>query len=412
MATGSAGNRDRVEVSGLDDDIGGPSMNFDIGPAHDSGQSDDLPALAAGSIPAVGDEQILDIECALDIVQGRELLSRTRTADDDLVAEQRGVVGVKRLAEFEHDVVRDIHGQADRTHSRLLQATLHPERGLCLRIQAGDLECGELVTASHLVDGVVILNRHREAIVGGRVGGSHLGGSDIGELLPLHLRIFASDAAHRQLVAAVGGDVDVEGDLVEAEQRDRVIAGLTGQAEVGQDDDAGVILAEAELLGRADHAIGLVTVGLASSDLEVTGQDGSGQAGDDEVAGHEVVGTADDAAAGHLGTGLRVLRIILGFVVFGADVDAAPVDGLAVRVLFLDEFEHPSDDEGAGDLGSEEVLFLESDGGELGGEGMGVGVGRQIDVVGQPVQWDAHIKPSFRNGPRSAHRLRPCHAYR
>ena len=97
---------------------------------------------------------------------------------------------------------------------------------------------------------------------------------------------------------------------------------------------------------------------------------------------------------------------------FGADVDAAPVDGLAVRVLFLDQFEHPSDNEWAGDLGSEEVLFLETDGCELGSEGMGIGLGWEIDIVGQPVQWDAHIKPSFRNGPRSAHRLRPCHAYR
>jgi hypothetical protein len=336
---------------------------------------------------------------------------RLGAADDDLVTEQRGVVGVQGLAEFEHDVVRDVHGQADRTHSRLLQATLHPERSLRLRVETGDLKGSELVAAGHLVDGVVVLDRYRESVVGGRIGGSHLGGSDVGEGLALHLRIFAGDTAHRQLVAAVGGDVDVEGDLVEAEQRDRVIAGLTGQPKIGQHDDAGVILAESELLGRADHAIGLVTVGLACGDGEITGQDRSGQAGDDEVAGHEVVGTADDAAAGYL-AGLRVLRIVLGFVVFGADVDAAPVDGLAVRVLFLDEFEHPSDDEGAGDLGSEEVLFLETDGCEFGGKNMGIGLGWEIDIVGQPVQWDAHIKPSFRNGPRSAHRLRPCHAYR
>src|SRR5699024_8807379 len=158
------------------------------------------------------------------------------------------------------------------------------------------------------------------------------------------------DAAHGQLVAAVGGDVDVEGDLVEAEQPGRVIAGFTGQAEVGQDDDAGVVLAEAELLGRADHPVGGVTVGLAGGDGEVAGQDGSGQAGDDEVAGHEVVRAADDAAAGHLGAGLRVLRIVESLVVLGPDIDAAPVDGLAVRVLFLDEVEHATDDEGAGDL--------------------------------------------------------------
>src|SRR5699024_2937360 len=129
---------------------------------------------------------------------------------------------------------------------------------------------------------------------------------------------------------------------------------------------------------------------------------GSGQAGDDEVAGHEVVCAADDAAAGHLGAGLRVLRIVESLVVLGPDIDAAPADGLAVRVLLLDQIEHAADDEGAGDLGTEEVLFLESDAGEYGGEGMGIRIGREIDIVGQPVQWDAHIKPSFRNGPRSA----------
>src|SRR5699024_2633143 len=145
---------------------------------------------------------------------------------------------------------------------------------------------------------------------------------------------------------------------------------------------------------------------------EVAGQDSPGQAGDDEITRHEVVRPADDAAAGHLGTGLRVLRIVEYLVVLGPDVDAAPVDGLAVRVLFLDEVEHATDDEGAGDLGAEEVLCRAPYGKELVGEGMRIGVSRQIDVVGQPVQWDAHIKPSCRNGPRSAHRLRPCRAYR
>src|SRR5699024_7606118 len=132
-------------------------------------------------------------------------------------------------------------------------------------------------------DGVGVVDHDGEAVIGRRV---HLGdgvAADIGEDLALHLRIFAGDAAHGQLVAAVRGDVDVEGDLVEAEQGDRVIAGLTGQAEIGQHDDAGVILAEAELLGRADHPVGGVAVGLAGGDGEISGQNGSGQAGDDEV---------------------------------------------------------------------------------------------------------------------------------
>src|SRR5699024_7228472 len=142
---------------------------------------------------------------------------------------------------------------------------------------------------------------------------------DVGEGLALHLCVFAGDAAHGQLVAAVGGDVDVEGDLVEAVQPGRVIAGFTRQAEVGQDDDAGVVLAAAELLGRAAHPVGGVTVGLAGGGGEVAGQDGSGQAGDDVVAGNAVVRAADDVVAGHLGAGLRVLRIVESLVVLGSD---------------------------------------------------------------------------------------------
>jgi hypothetical protein len=164
VATGSAGDRDRVEVSGLDDDVGRLVVDFDVGSAHDPGQPDDLLALAVDAGTAVGDEQVLGVERALDVVEGRELLTPVGAADDDLVAEQRGVIGMQGLAEFEHDVVRHVHGQADRAHARLLQATLHPERSLRLRVQSGDLECGETVAAGHLVDGVGVLDRDREAI--------------------------------------------------------------------------------------------------------------------------------------------------------------------------------------------------------------------------------------------------------
>src|SRR5699024_11743767 len=109
----------------------------------------------------------------------------------------------------------------------------HPERGLRLRVEAGDLQGSEPVAAGHLVDGIGVVDDDGEAVIGRRV---HLGdgvAADIGEGLALHLRIFAGDAAHGQLVAAVGGDVDVEGDLVEAGQGDRVVAGPTGRAEIG-----------------------------------------------------------------------------------------------------------------------------------------------------------------------------------
>ena len=64
----------------------------------------------------------------------------------------------------------------------------------------------------------------------------------------------------------------------------------------GQHQDARVVVADAELADRADHAVGDVAVGLARGDREAAGQHRAGQRDDDEVADGEVVRAADDAA--------------------------------------------------------------------------------------------------------------------
>src|SRR5690606_12707075 len=84
---------------------------------------------------------------------------------------------------------------------------------------------------------------------------------------------------------------DVEDLVDQLQQLDRVGAGLVlGR----QDDDAAVVVAHAELAGRADHALGDVAVGLAGGDLEATGQHAAGQHHDDLVALAEVGRAADD----------------------------------------------------------------------------------------------------------------------
>ena len=57
-----------------------------------------------------------------------------------------------------------------------------------------------------------------------------------------------------------------------------------------------MVVAEAQLAGRADHAVGDVAVGLAGRDRERPGQHGAGQRDGDQVADGEVGGAADDAA--------------------------------------------------------------------------------------------------------------------
>ena len=212
----------------------------------------------------------------------------------------------------------------------------------------------------------------------------------------------AGDAADGQRVRAVGVDLELDGLLVEAEQRAYVLA---GRACVGrQHDDPVVVLADAELARGADHPGRDVAVGLARGDLEPAGQDSAGQHDDDQVARREVVGAADDA-----------LRLT-GAVGVG-DVDGAPVDGLAVLLRLGLHREHAADHERAGDVATGALDGLELETGQrqpgrqlVGGHGVGDG-----DVVLDPGQGRLHrhnLRSRCRMRTRSGRRPRRGHAGR
>src|SRR3712207_4451469 len=118
---------------------------------------------------------------------------------------------------------------------------------------------------------------------------------------------------------------DLQDLLTEPEQLARVGPRLGVQPQPGDDDDAVVVLAEPQLTRGADHPVGHVPVRLAGGDGERPGQHGAGQGDDHAVAHLEVVRTADDPAGAE--------RAVLAGLAVRADVDAAPVDGLAVPLL-------------------------------------------------------------------------------
>src|SRR5699024_4258729 len=125
----------------------------------------------------------------------------------------------------------------------------------------------------------------------------------------------------------------------------------------------------------------------------------------------EVVRAADDAAAGTLRAGLRVLRVVLRLVVLGADVDAAPVDGLAVLLRLAHELQHTADDQRAGHLCTEDRLLLEADAGEVRGDLQGGDVCGQFGVLGEPGQGNAgHLRSPYRSAGRSGRRPPRCRA--
>ena len=210
---------DRLEVRGLDEHVAGRGPDLGLGATHDAG--DRHCPLAT----VVGDEQVARVEGAVDVVEGLQPLTGTRPAHHERALERGEVEGVQRLAEAEHHVVRDVDRQRDRAHARLGEPDRHPAwcggRDVEAAHDAGDVA----VAAGAVADRRLVAQLDREATVGRRRGGRCQRQGRVGELGAGGVGVLAGDAAHREAVAAVGGDVDLDGLAVEPEQRDGVGAG-------------------------------------------------------------------------------------------------------------------------------------------------------------------------------------------
>lgn len=103
VAARGARDRDLVEAGGLDEDVGGPRGDLGAGTAHHARQPD--------GARVVRDDEVLGVERPLDVVEGGQALAGRGATDRQPALHRREVVPVQRLAQFEHDVVRDVHGQ-------------------------------------------------------------------------------------------------------------------------------------------------------------------------------------------------------------------------------------------------------------------------------------------------------------
>ena len=125
-AAGRVADRRPVEDRRFEDDPRRPLPHLGRGAAHDPGKAD-RPL-------AIGDDEHLVVELALDVIDRHQCLPLARPADDDLASGNRvGVIGMHRLAELMHHVVRDVHHRADRPHPGRDQPALHPVRRRSVR---------------------------------------------------------------------------------------------------------------------------------------------------------------------------------------------------------------------------------------------------------------------------------------
>ena len=401
VAAPGAGDRHRVEVRGLDQHARGGLGDLGGGAAHDAGQPD-----RAG---LVRDHEVLGVEGALLVVQGAQGLPRGGAAHRDPAGQAVRVVEVQRLAELPHHVVGDVHGQGVRTDAGQAQARGHPRRRGRGRVHALHHACHEPVAPVGPVDRGLV--RERDGRAGVVRGGRGDAGGRVGERGAGGVGVLPGHAADAEPVRAVRGDVDLGSLLAQPEEVEHVRADLRVQAEVGEHDDALVVVAEAELAHRGHHAGRHVAVGLARGDPEVARQHGAGQAHDHLVPGLEVLRAAHDAL--HAG-GLHALARERLLGALGHHADLAPVDGLAVLLRLGLLGQHLADDERAREpvRGTVHVLLFEADRHEVGEDVLGGGVGRDLRELAQPVKRDTHgkIRAPFRSAGRSGRRLRSCPA--
>jgi hypothetical protein len=179
----------------------------------------------------------------------------------------------------------------------------------------------------------------------------------------------AGHADHAHRVGPVGGDREVEDDVVESEDATHVGPELDALVEA---EDAAVVVTEAELLGGAEHAVGHDAADLAPLQHEAPRQRGARTGIGHDHARHHVGGTAHDA----------------GLTAAGVDVDELELVGVGV---LLDP-EHPRDPH-TGDLGARlfHALHLEAELVERGHE-VGHGrVDRQRGEVADPGEGHQHV---------------------
>ena len=223
-----------VEVGDLEEDRLRRLRDLAVAAAHD--------ARDRNRTLAVADHEHVGVEVALDAVQRGQGLAGAGAAGADLGAADEVVVeGVKGLARLEHDVVGHVDDVVDGAHAGADEALLHPGRGGA-ELDALDDAGGEAPAEVGRLDG----DGDELAGLAVRLGMRAIGlaqglSGDGGDL--------AGEAEDAEQVRAVRPGRDVEDDIA-----DGVDEGGAERGVLGEDEDALVVVAEAELLLAEDHA--------------------------------------------------------------------------------------------------------------------------------------------------------------
>jgi len=334
-------DRHRVEPGCLDEHGARRGPHLCRGPAHHSGKTD--------RTGFIGDQEVLGVERAHLPIEGLELLTGAGASDGDPALKGVVVVPVDGVPELEHHIVGDVDEDAEGPHAGEGQPRDHPRWCGLGSVHITHETRNEFGGSDLTTNGVGVIDGDREALAGIHVLPGPV--RRVAERRPRGVRVFARHTPDRERVAAVGGHVDLDCLIVKPQQRDGIRAHGSVDAEFDQTQDPRVVLTEPQLLGRGDHAVRDMSVGLARGDREGSRQHRSGQRHDHLVAGEEVARAAHDAADGW--------RVIRALSVCNAHL--APPDRLAVGLRLLDELENLAHHDRTRQIEAVNVLFFEAD---------------------------------------------------
>ena len=179
----------RVELRGLQQHARRALVDLALEAAHHAGERD--------RAAVVGDQQRVVAQLAVLAVERGQALALAREAHDDRAAQAVGVEGVQRVAELEHDVVRDVDDVVDRALPRRLQPLLHParrgphrdaldDRGDVARaeVRVGDRDGGGVLDGLVALRGFAVRQSQRRAEDGGRLAGDTGHAHHVGAVRP------------------------------------------------------------------------------------------------------------------------------------------------------------------------------------------------------------------------------------
>ena len=368
---GRAQDADRLEVCRLEQHLGRALRDLGVEPAHDRRER-------YRALP-VRDQEVTRDQRPLGAVERPEALPLLRPPDQDPAAgELRAVEGVERAAPHVHDVVRHVDDVGDRAHAREVEARTEPlgrrpDRNAAE--PAGDVPRAAAEVVDPDLEGLRI--GHRGIVRFGRA-----------QRPVAERRDLAGDPDQREEVGPVHGRRHVEhlvGERQDLRQgRPRLDRG-------GEQHDAGVVGAEADLVLGEDHPprhlapqLPLLERSREAGEQRARHPDGDGR------PDSEVPRAADD-----------LLRIGV------ADVDLAELEPIGVRMRIGGE--HPPHDEApevavdVGDAGVVDAVDLERRDREAARQ-VASGGGR-LDVLPQPRERNPHQnclakRRSFRQSSR------------